>query len=64
MKNENVMLFPDEKGLLDAFIGRLHLVDPDLIIAHNLCNGIMDLLLNRITILKINHWSRLGRFKR
>jgi DNA polymerase alpha subunit A len=64
MRNENVMLYHDEKSLLDAFISRLHLVDPDLMIAHNLCNGILDLLLTRIHILRINHWSRLGRFKR
>lgn len=39
-------------------------VDPDLLIAHNLCGGVFDLLLSRIQYLKINHWSRIGRLKK
>lgn len=50
--------------MIETFISRLYLLDPDLIVAHNLCGGIFDLLLSRITILRINHWSRIGRFKR
>jgi DNA polymerase alpha subunit A len=35
-----------------------------LLIAHNLCSSVIEILLNRIGMLKVNHWSRLGRMKR
>jgi DNA polymerase alpha subunit A len=50
--------------MLEAFISKLYLVDPDLLIAHNLCGGMLEVLLARIQFLKISHWSRIGRFKR
>lgn len=40
------------------------MVDPDLLIAHNLCGGLFELLLSRIQFLKVNHWSRIGRMKK
>lgn len=50
--------------MLETFINKLHTIDPDLIIAHNLCGSVIEILLNRIGQLKINHWSRIGRMKR
>jgi DNA polymerase alpha subunit A len=50
--------------MLEALINKLFIIDPDLLIAHNLCGGIIELLLARIQYLKISHWSRIGRFKR
>lgn len=50
--------------MLEAFIGRVLQVDPDLMVAHNLCGGMFDLLLARIQYLKVNHWSRIGRLKK
>jgi DNA polymerase alpha subunit A len=50
--------------MIDAFINRLTMVDPDLLIAHNLTGGMFELLLSRIQYLKINHWSRIGRLKK
>jgi DNA polymerase alpha subunit A len=50
--------------LLDNFINKLHVIDPDLLIAHNLCGNVIEVLLNRISMMKINHWSRIGRMKR
>lgn len=40
------------------------MVDPDLMVSHNLCGSVIEVLLNRISYLRINHWSRLGRMKR
>jgi hypothetical protein len=34
--------------MLEAFISKLYLVDPDLLIAHNLCGGMLEVLLARI----------------
>lgn len=59
-----VQCFQNEKALLEFFIGKIKLADPDLMVCHGLTNGIFDILLHRIQTLKIAHWSRLGRFKR
>jgi len=50
--------------MLEAFISRLVIIDPDLLVAHNLCGGIFEVLLARIQFNKIMHWSRIGRFRR
>nr|AAG52947.1 type I DNA polymerase alpha [Urostyla grandis] len=63
-KDSSIFTFQNEKALLENFISRLHLIDPDMLIAHNLCGGILELLLARIQWLKLAHWSRLGRLKR
>ena len=60
----NIQHFGNERQMIEAFISKLFLVDPDLVVAHNLCGGMFDLLLARIQYLKINHWSRIGRFKK
>lgn len=36
-----------ERELLEVFITNLSKIDPDMIISHNLCSGMMDLLLSR-----------------
>lgn len=50
--------------MIEAFIAKVFIVDPDLVVAHNLCGGMFDLLLARIQYLKVNHWSRIGRLKK
>ncbi len=63
-KGSNIQTFQNEKQLLEVFISLLSKYDPDMLISHNLCGGIFELLLARIDFLKIVHWSRIGRFKR
>ena len=60
----NVFWFQNERQLLEQFINKIQIIDPDIITAHNLCGGIFETLIARIQFLKINHWSRLGRKKR
>ena len=50
--------------MLETFINKLHQFDPDLLIAHNLCGSVIEILLNRINMCRIQHWSRIGRMKR
>lgn len=50
--------------MLDAFVAKIYQIDPDLMIAHNLCGGMFDLLLARMSIHKPAHWSRIGRLKK
>jgi DNA polymerase alpha subunit A len=63
-RDSNIQKFDNEKQMLEQFINRLVMIDPDLLIAHNLCGGIFEVLLARIQFNKIMHWSRIGRFRR
>jgi DNA polymerase alpha subunit A len=60
----NLSYFTSERQMIEAFISKVTMVDPDLLIAHNLCGGLFELLLSRIQYLKVNHWSRIGRMKK
>lgn len=50
--------------MLETFIHKIHQIDPDLIVSHNLCGSTIEVLLARIQLLRISHWSRIGRLKR
>jgi DNA polymerase alpha subunit A len=38
--------------------------DPDIIVGFEFLGVSLDVLLNRMRDLKVDHWSRLGRFRR
>lgn len=50
--------------MLEMLINKMHIIDPDLLVAHNLCGGIFEILLSRIQIMRISHWSRIGRLRK
>jgi DNA polymerase alpha subunit A len=56
--------FANEKALLEFFITKVAKLDPDLLVAHGMCEGMFDTLMDRIEKNKVNMWSRIGRFKR
>ena len=56
--------FNNEKAMLEFFISKVAKLDPDLIVAHGLCSGMFDTLIDRIDKHKVNLWSRIGRFKK
>ena len=64
VKSLVVNTFTNEKAMLEAFITKVSLIDPDMIVAHGLCEGFFDTLIDRIEKNKVNMWSRIGRFKR
>ncbi|CAH3180184.1 unnamed protein product [Porites lobata] len=53
-----------ERALLGLFMAKIHKIDPDVLVGHNIYGFDLDLLLHRINACKIPHWSRLGRLKR
>jgi DNA polymerase alpha subunit A len=61
---KELQYFPSERQMIEAFINRVTMVDPDLLVAHNLCGGLFELLLSRIHYFKVSHWSRIGRMKK
>lgn len=54
----------NERALLGRFLTRLHKLDPDLIIGHDLWGHQVELLVQRLQANKIPHWHRIGRLRR
>jgi len=47
-KDTKIQVFQSEKPMLETFISKLHMIDPDLLVAHNLCGNVIEVLLSRI----------------
>ncbi|KAK0238467.1 hypothetical protein EDD85DRAFT_904879 [Armillaria nabsnona] len=54
----------NERMLLSSLLVALHKADPDVIVGHEFLGSSLDVLLHRMKGLKVDHWSRLGRFRR
>ncbi|KAG6896542.1 hypothetical protein C0992_007538 [Termitomyces sp. T32_za158] len=54
----------NERMLLSSLLMTLHKADPDVIIGHEFLGVSLDVLLHRMRDLKVDHWSRIGRFRR
>ncbi|XP_041482401.1 DNA polymerase alpha catalytic subunit-like isoform X2 [Lytechinus variegatus] len=63
-KNMKVEILPSERALLGLFLAKVHTVDPDVIVGHDIYGFDLDVLLHRISATKTPHWSKLGRLKR
>lgn len=53
-----------ERSLLGFLLTKLFLLDPDLIVGHDLYGFTLDTLMHRIEHYKVPNWSRVGRLKR
>lgn len=53
-----------ENTLINIFIQKLSVNDPDIIIGHGLYSNHLEILLNRITKLKLINWSKIGKLRR
>ncbi|KAF8064215.1 DNA polymerase family B-domain-containing protein [Lyophyllum atratum] len=54
----------NERMLLSSLLVTIHKADPDVIVGHDFLGVSLDVLLHRMRDLKVEHWSRLGRFRR
>ncbi|RDB16000.1 DNA polymerase alpha catalytic subunit [Hypsizygus marmoreus] len=54
----------NERMLLSSLLMTLHKADPDVIVGHDFLGVSLDVLLHRMRDLKVDHWSRIGRFRR
>ena len=54
----------NERALLCLFLAKLHKIDPDVIVGHDILGLDLTILLDRIRKENIPHWSRLGRLRR
>ncbi|BGP09423.1 DNA-directed DNA polymerase alpha catalytic subunit pol1 [Rhodotorula toruloides] len=56
-------LFKAERPLLIQLLDYISRNDPDVIVGHDFSQLDLDVLLNRLRELKIDNWSRVGRFR-
>ncbi|KAJ8794650.1 hypothetical protein J1605_003121 [Eschrichtius robustus] len=65
-ENENVKVevAATERTLLGFFLAKIHKIDPDIIVGHNIYGFELEVLLQRINVCKVPYWSKIGRLKR
>eukprot|EP00043_Microstomoeca_roanoka_P012767 m.124092 g.124092 ORF g.124092 m.124092 type:complete len:1520 (+) comp15585_c0_seq2:94-4653(+) len=63
-KKPGTKTFPSELIMLNNFLARLLLVDPDVIVGHNIFGMDLDVIMHRMKQLGVSHWSRIGRLRR
>jgi DNA polymerase alpha subunit A len=61
---KNFLIGQNENAIINQFIGKLSQFDPDVIVGHGLYTGHMEMILNRISQLKLANWSKIGKLKR
>eukprot|EP00794_Sanderia_malayensis_P010093 gene10093-11124_t len=66
IKNEKrqIQTFTSERSLLGLLLARFQMIDPDVIVGHDVVGFDFDVLLHRINANKVPHWSKIGRLKR
>jgi len=63
-QDSQVTLFETERQMLEALIARFYQIDADVLLSHNLCGSVFEVLMARIQMFNIPHWSRIGRLKK
>ncbi|XP_049622790.1 DNA polymerase alpha catalytic subunit [Suncus etruscus] len=63
-KKVKVEVAATERTLLGFFLAKVHKIDPDIIVGHNIYGFELEVLLQRINLGKVPHWSKIGRLKR
>ncbi|XP_017650998.1 DNA polymerase alpha catalytic subunit isoform X3 [Nannospalax galili] len=63
-KNVKVEVAATERTLLGFFLAKVHKIDPDILVGHNICGFELEVLLQRINVCKVPYWSKIGRLRR
>uniref|UniRef100_A0A8C5LWH3 DNA polymerase n=1 Tax=Leptobrachium leishanense TaxID=445787 RepID=A0A8C5LWH3_9ANUR len=63
-KNANVEIALTERTLLGFFLAKIHKIDPDVIVGHDIYGFDLEVLLQRINACKVPFWSKIGRLRR
>ncbi|KAM4533563.1 DNA polymerase alpha catalytic subunit isoform 2-T2 [Odontesthes bonariensis] len=63
-KNGKVEIAATERTLLGFFLAKMHKIDPDVLVGHDLFGFDLEVLLQRINVCKVPHWSKIGRLRR
>ncbi|XP_062336085.1 DNA polymerase alpha catalytic subunit isoform X2 [Osmerus eperlanus] len=63
-KNGKVEIAATERTLLGFFLAKMHKIDPDVLVGHDIFGFDLEVLLQRIAFCKVPHWSKMGRLRR
>uniref|UniRef100_A0A3Q3JG07 DNA polymerase n=1 Tax=Monopterus albus TaxID=43700 RepID=A0A3Q3JG07_MONAL len=63
-KNGKVEIAATERTLLGFFLAKMHKIDPDVLVGHDIFGFDLEVLLQRINTCKVPHWSKIGRLRR
>uniref|UniRef100_A0A665VTP5 DNA polymerase n=1 Tax=Echeneis naucrates TaxID=173247 RepID=A0A665VTP5_ECHNA len=63
-KNGKVEIAGTERALLGFFLAKMHKIDPDVLVGHDIFGFDLEVLLQRINVCKVPHWSKIGRLRR
>ncbi|XP_023263008.1 DNA polymerase alpha catalytic subunit-like, partial [Seriola lalandi dorsalis] len=63
-KNGRVEIAATERTLLGFFLAKMHKIDPDVLVGHDIFGFDLEVLLQRINACKVPHWSKIGRLRR
>ncbi|TSK98505.1 DNA polymerase alpha catalytic subunit [Bagarius yarrelli] len=63
-KNGIVEIAATERTLLGFFLAKLHKIDPDVLVGHDILGFDLEVLLQRINTCKVPFWSKIGRLRR
>ncbi|XP_062841851.1 DNA polymerase alpha catalytic subunit [Trichomycterus rosablanca] len=63
-KNGIVELAATERTLLGFFLAKMHKIDPDVLVGHDILGFDLEVLLQRINFCKVPFWSKIGRLRR
>eukprot|EP00941_MAST-03F_sp_MAST-3F-sp1_P002310 g2310.t1 len=53
----------NERALLNYLVARIHKIDPDVIVGHNIYGFSLDVMLHRMQACRVAGWSKLGRLR-
>lgn len=60
----SIATMKNERMLLNSLLINIHKADPDVLVGHDFLGVSLDVLLHRMRELKVEHWSRISRFRR
>ncbi|XP_053313313.1 DNA polymerase alpha catalytic subunit isoform X2 [Spea bombifrons] len=63
-KNAHIEIALTERTLLGFFLAKIHKIDPDVIVGHDIYGFDLEVLLQRISVCKVPFWSKIGRLRR
>jgi DNA polymerase alpha subunit A len=64
-KQYRIEVCQNERALLNFLLSKIHQIDPDVIVGHNLLGYDVDVLLHRFAKCKLDaEWSKIGRLRR
>ncbi|XP_033988518.1 LOW QUALITY PROTEIN: DNA polymerase alpha catalytic subunit [Trematomus bernacchii] len=63
-KNGRVEIAATERTLLGFFLAKMHKIDPDVLVGHDIFGFDLEVILQRINVCKVPHWSKIGRLRR